>query len=203
MVNELAQKFLEHPRRVTIVWATAGAFALMFVVPAWDRLSVAHEQVTECETEYREISYSIANLDLMRSKVAEASSGAGFGDATIDFESAENVREKVTQLTHEMGCRVRRLTMSDPYVRPWGENDDPFEMDSAGDAEETNFMLETRTLTLSVDGTLTQLTKLTIALTQLDPFAVPSNMNLEREGIDGHLTLEVEISLFNLVETFD
>lgn len=203
MVNELIETFVEHPRRRAIIWSSAAAFSLLFVLPAWDHFSGARAAVAEHNTELTEISYSLSNLDLLRSKLKSIHPGKDASNRTIDGESAERIRESVTRLTHEMGCRVRRLTMSDSLERAWCQGDNPFAMDAPVQSADTGFELETRTLALSVSGNLAQLTKLTIALTRLDRFAVPSNMTLQREGIDGHLILDVEISLFNLAETYD
>ncbi|QEF98751.1 hypothetical protein Mal15_28060 [Stieleria maiorica] len=203
MDNQLFQTFLEHPRRGTIVWGSTVVFALLFIVPAWDHYSGARSEVAEYKTELREISYSLSNLDLLRSKLKEIESQPHASNDMIDADAAAQIRETVTKLAQRIGCRVRRLTMSHPVVRPWHVNDHPFDENRARNAEETNFRLETRTLTLSVGGSFAELTKLTIALTRLHRFAVPSNMNLQREGNDGHLILDVEISLFNLAETYD
>ncbi|QDV81455.1 hypothetical protein [Stieleria sp.] len=203
MDHQFVQAFLDHPRRGTIVWATAVVLALLLVIPAWDHYTGSRAEVARYNTELREISYSLSNLDLLRAKLKEVESKPNASNQMLDGDAAAQVRERVTKLAQQMGCRVRRLTMSHPVIRHWHVNDNPFDEDVARDAEETNFMLETRTLTLSVGGSLAELTKLTIALTRLDRFAVPSNMTLQREGNDGHLILDVEISLFNLAETFD
>ncbi len=202
MVNELIDAFLEHPKRRLIVAGIGGALALFFVLPAWDHYSGAKESVAEYETELHEISYSLANLDLLKTKLADYEQPNAVNE-TLGAEAAEEIRETVTRLTHEMGCNVRRLTMSDPMVRSWHEGDDAFGVDVVDDGRETAFELQTRSLRLSAGGSLGQLTRLVAALTRLDRFAVPANMTLQRQGIDGHLILDVEISLFNLVETFD
>lgn len=203
MDNDILQTLANHPRRQAFVWGTAVVFSLLFVLPAWDHYSQARTELAERETELSEISFSLANLDLMQQRLDSFQLDSSASNCKSSADAAESVRESVTRLTQQMGCRIRRLNMSDAMVRPWFENDDPFSIDSSNESEETGFVLEKRSLTLSVGGTLTQLAKLTVALNRLDPFAIPSNLTLQREGIDGHLVLDVEISLFNLAETFD
>ena len=203
MVNGLICTFLEHPKRKYMVVASTIVFSLLTVVPAWDHYCQAREESGELDTELREISYSLANLELLKEKLTEYSNDARPEDRMLGRESAERVRERVTVLTHQLDCQVRRLTLSDPVVRPWRTHDDPFSQDASEHGEDTDYLLETRTLTLSIDGNLQQLTRMVGELSNLDRFAAPSSMALQREGIDGHLVLDVEIYLFNLEEIYD
>ena len=203
MLNDLIQAMIDHPHRKPIVWAVAIGFSFLFVVPAWDFYSGANRQRSESRTELREISYSIENINLVRVRLNELKSTTRHSHATITENHAESLRDRVTELAHQTGCRIRRLTMSDALVRTWAENDDPASLDVEAGLEETEFQLETRTLAVSADGNLKQLTELMSGIIRLDRFAVPSHLTIQRRGIDGHLSFDAEISLFNLTSTFD
>ncbi|QDT11424.1 hypothetical protein [Planctomycetes bacterium K23_9] len=203
MVNELVQRFLDHPHRTWIAWAAAVALCLVLVVPSWDESRRAHATATELQSQLLEMKHAVANRDLMQIKVVELKAQSSVTHEMVGRETAAQVRETVTSLVRETDCQMRRLTLGDPVTRPWQKDDNPFSSSPRGTHESSGYDLETRHLNLSVDGTLAKLSKLTIALTRINRFVVPTEMTLQRERENGQLRLDVNLSLFNLVDNND
>ncbi|MEZ6087602.1 MAG: hypothetical protein R3C05_06175 [Pirellulaceae bacterium] len=202
MDNDYIHRFLQHPRRPWIAIGAAVVILLIFALPAWDDLNSAQRRHAEAASELEEIQRDIANLEPMRQRVRTVSSSDA-AQETMNAAVAEDLREQVVRLAFSLECRTRRVTLSDPVKRPWGMNDHPFQVVNPKQDEETKYELETRTLDLTVSGSLVKLSKLLTRLNGLNRFAVPTNMILQREGQSEELRLDVTLSLFNLLATND
>lgn len=187
-----------------MTWGLTTLILLFLCLPAWDDSIASKSDSLKLQSEWVERSHTLVNRDVLRARLARLNASGKMDQVMIDAEAAERVREDVMQLVRTMNCQMKRLTVSDARKRQWAQDDDPFDgspPDMNGDL--TPFVLESRELNLSVTGDLRQLSRLIVSLNQLDPFAVPSEMTLRRETDGGHLQLNVNVSLFNLVETHD
>lgn len=201
MVESPLSRFIEHPKRALMVWFAAGLFGLVCLPPAWDEIAASRDQLARSTEELATITRTVKLADAYRNKTATADSKPSLEDEFIDAESAESLRLRVTRLAKQAKCRIRRLTLSDELQRPWTLDSSPYE--SPGLGADSRFLLESRTLTLTVDGTLPQLAALHVALEDLGHFAVPSEMKLRKVGVGGQLTMELDLSLFDLTEKLD
>lgn len=175
---------------------------ILFALPAWDASVLARSERADLESQLAEMRASVSNVNRLHVKLRDVSKQSR--QEMIDSDRAAKLREDVTRIAQELGCQVRRLTLSDALLRPWaGQQDDPFAKSPIRGNGELKSTLETRELNVSVVGDLAQLSRLTIALSRLDRFAAPTDMILQRERVNGHLRLDVTLSLFNLVENRD
>ncbi|MGB7345752.1 MAG: hypothetical protein WBD20_16165 [Pirellulaceae bacterium] len=202
MVNQIIQQYVKHPKRAWISSGFSLAIGLLFVLPAWDDLSAARAESAALQSELENTTQEVSNHELMQVKLRELAVDPATHQM-IDTEKADEIREEVTRMVHELDCQMRRLTLSDPIRRDWLDGDDPFASSTPEGAAPTDFNLETRTLNVSVDGSLAQISRFTIALNRLSRFAVPIEMTLQRERENGELRLDVDISLLNLIKTND
>ena len=202
MVNDLVHKYLNHSHRQWITIGMTCLFGVLFALPAWDASVVAKSERADLESQLAEMRASVSNVNRLHLKMRDVSEQTQ--QEMIDGDQAAKLREDVTRIAQELDCQVRRLTLSDAVSRPWaGEQDDPFATSPVRGNGEPKNTLETRELSVSVVGDLAQLSRLTIALSRLDRFAAPTDMILQRERVNGHLRLDVTLSLFNLVENRD
>ncbi|MEO1526855.1 MAG: hypothetical protein AAFX06_15570 [Planctomycetota bacterium] len=201
MVSDAIARFLEHPKRTLIVWCGALLLGLLFVPAAWDELTSARKELSQSDEELANIVRTVELAEAYRARMTSSGSEASMGGQLIDADAAESMRLKVTRLAKQARCGIRRLALSDVLKRPWDLEGDPFR--GAGLTGDSRFVLETRNLTLTVDGTLPQLAALHVALEELGPFVVPSEMRLRNSGVNGQLSMELDLSLFDLTEKFD
>ena len=204
MVNELVHKYLNHGHRH---WVTLGLTALvtaLLVLPAWDASVLAKTDRMNLEADLAEMQEAISNVDRLRRSFQHVSEESNEVTEMIGAEEATRIREEITRIAQQLNCQVRRVALGDPVSRPWaGLQDDPFKTTTVRGKFDAKSTLETRQLNVSVVGSLAQLSKLTIAISRLDRFAAPTDMILQRERVNGHLRLDVTLSLFNLTENRD
>lgn len=203
MDHEAILRFLNHPRRTLFTWTATVVFGLFTVLPAWDRYSLSSMEAARLEDELTDITLSIASLPKLRGRVNHLEQEFAAGTQMVSSEEAERIREQVQRLAHSNHCQTRRLTLSDPLIRAWGKDDDPFKASPPADSDQAKYKLETRQLRLTADGSLAHLSRLLVSLTRLNRFAALTSMTVQSERGDGNLRLDVDISLFNLSEAND
>ena len=198
MAESLVQQFLAHPRRNLIVGIATVMFVIVFGLPAYDSIKSSQKEYVELSHQLSEIRNSVADLDPLREKFAEATREEGSAVHTVDQEVAHELRERVVRMIRDHECRIRRVTLSDPQSRPWTGNDDPFAATSTNNGTKTEFQLTTRQLSVSATGTLPRLSQILKDVTQMHQYAVPTRMTLRNNGDDKTISLEIEFSLFHL-----
>ncbi|MCC9601567.1 hypothetical protein LOC67_13500 [Stieleria sp. JC731] len=204
MANQLVNQLLNHPKRQMVVWATALMIGLLITLPCWDHYCSQQTRFESLQTELYETTLASMNVEAMENRLRQLDSVDDSNSPLFDQDRAERFRELITELTFDYGCQLKRLSLSDARQTPWIAGRDPNNADMDTDeAIESPFNLETRLINLSARGPLTKLTKLIIHLNSIEEFAVPTNLTVQREGNNGHLALDVEISLFGLVHQND
>ena len=203
MVNECLNRYSQNANRHYTSFAVAFVVGLFVILPEWDGYSAARQHSLELKTELLEKSRTLANKDLMRSRLNRIQAHEIASQEMIDQEAAQRIREDVMHLVRKTNCQMKRLTVSDPHVREWMDNDDPFTTHHAEHGKPTGFVLESRVLDVAASGDLQQLSGLIVALNRLDTFSVPTEMTLQRVDDNGHLRMNASVSLFNLVEKND
>lgn len=74
---------------------------------------------------------------------------------SFDPSKTEAVREVLIEIVRQSGGRLRRLEIGEGETRPWKiENDDPRNVTTQLDGEESRFVLHTHQVELQVDGSL-------------------------------------------------
>ncbi|WP_149496890.1 hypothetical protein [Roseiconus lacunae] len=206
MVSELINRFLEHPRRCWIVWGGAVAWGLFVTLPCWDWYCEKSSQVSSLKTELFETTLVSENIGVMEQRLRQLNQSEGTEIHLFDQAEADLFRERITELTFDHGCQLKRLSLSDSRTTPWvaehGLEKDRFDRTRDEDVD-AMFDLETRLIHLAASGPLTKLTKLLVHLDTIEKFAVPTNLTIQREGENGQLALDIEISLYNLIPAND
>jgi hypothetical protein len=88
-----------------------------------------------------------------------------------------------------------------PTTRPWKQGDDPLKtaLESSSAAGSTAFTLESRTMTLTVDGSMTAIHDLLDRLEKERTLSHPHRVQLQGAATSGEtVTLELELWLFAL-----
>lgn len=201
MAEDWISRFMSHPKRPLMIWMGALLVGLVLIPPAWDKTTEARERLVAAEEELRSVEQTVRLAESYRQRIESTSTGANVEDNLIDADAAETIRLRITRLVKQAKCRLRRLKLSDELRRPWTLDGDPYQ--SAGLSGDSRYWLETRNLTLTVDGSLAQLAALQVAMEQLGPFVIPSEMNLRETGVHRQLTMELDLSLFGVTEDFD
>ena len=198
MDNSTLQQLIYHPRRQWFVIAAALAVGFLLGLPAYDRWSAANEQAGRLNAELDEAKLVVANLKPMQQRLESIVNTSSTNSETISPATALRLREDVVRVVRARDSRLLRVTLGDPHRRPWGANDDPMSMIAPKGSEKSKYQLVSSTLSLSVEGTLTNLSKVLQDLTSLHGMAVPTRMAIRRNGDREELQLELDLTLLDL-----
>lgn len=154
MIENLAEKLAENPRRWLIVTGVTFALALASVLPQVDHLLAERSERAELLEQLAQANETSQRLPLYEQKVAEkASELAELRDREIDDNEIAELRAWLVDAARQSGCRVRRIELSSPNDRPWNDDDHPLNpTDRAKSNAKTPFRLQTRPVAFSVTG---------------------------------------------------
>lgn len=171
--------------------------AFIVLLPAVDEWNRLAEQQDETNAEIIDIQNRVANIDLMASRLTAAEETFKSQKRTVDSETATQIREQVVELIHHCKCRLLKVQLGDSLTKPYAIGDDPMDdLEITGD--DRPFELVKTKLILSAEGSLVQLNELVKQLEEIHPLALPSKMNMQRDGSQAVLRLEVELTLMDL-----
>lgn len=152
MVNELVDRFCESRRRWLIVTGVTFVAGLLTILPQADHffaLSSDQEDLQE------NLTLAARAADLLPGYVErvaeETKTRQSLEERTLDAERAPVFRNRLVDFVRESGCQLRRINISPAKTRPWRQGDNPVATEDK-QAKPTAFLLETRSVVLSVSG---------------------------------------------------
>jgi hypothetical protein len=187
--------------RRTWLFVAAGTLiaGLMFVMPGVDhyialrgdrsdlieRKLAADRTVQQVKVYEAQLSGQQVELDKLKGKtLAEAD--------VADF------RNILVKLVRDSGCQLRRLNISSPQARDWRMGDSPFDP-AANDKPLTPFRLETRVVSLSLNGSLPRVRELLDKVQANELFAYAKTIDMRPESQNPRqVDLNIELWFFAL-----
>ncbi|PNY37400.1 hypothetical protein C2E31_07655 [Rhodopirellula baltica] len=119
MVDQLVRRSLDHPKRRWVVWGITLFLLLFVTLPCWDHYGDRQSEVRSLSTELYEATLASNNVAAMQSRLAQLGTQDGQQNLFFDQDRAEQFRESVTEITFDLQCQLKRLTLSDPRQTPW------------------------------------------------------------------------------------
>jgi len=120
---------------------------------------------------------------------------------TVSQDSVSRYRSKLVDLIRKAGCKVRRLDVAAPTLRPWLENDDPLKRTvvTGAKSQKTPFTLERRSVVIVAAGSMADVHGLLDQLQKDATFAYPRRLKIHSASQRGEsVTLELELWVFAL-----
>jgi hypothetical protein len=201
MNDSLIRKFCESHYRWPIVATATTLLALAAVLPQVDDYFDKRSSRNELADNLVRARQTANTLPQYEKRVAEVS---GQLDAlevrTVDEQRLAQFRNRVMDVVRDAGCQVRQLDVGASTTRPWKQGDNPLET-SAGTTTggETPFALETRTMMLTVDGSMSAIHDLLARLEKEQTLSHSHRVQLQGASAEGEtVTLELELWLFAL-----
>ncbi|QDT68583.1 hypothetical protein MalM25_15060 [Planctomycetes bacterium MalM25] len=154
MIENLAEKLSQNPRRWLIVTGVTFVLALAIVLPQVDHLIAERSERAELLEQLAQANETAKRLPLYEQRIAEkASELAGLRDREIDDDEVAELRTWLVDAARQAGCRVRRIELSNPNERSWTDDDHPLSTPTPAKSNaKTPFRLRTRPVAFSVTG---------------------------------------------------
>lgn len=202
MNDSLTRKFCESRYRWPIVATATTLLGLAAVLPQADDYFDKRNSRNELAEDLVRARETAQTLPQYEARVAEVIGQLESIELrTVDDERLTHFRNRIVELVRESGCQIRQFDVGAPTIRAWQQGDDPLKVnvESAGKADATPFVLERRCMTLAVDGPMTAVHELLNRLEQEQTLSHPHRLHLQGAAAAGDtVTLELELWLFAL-----
>ncbi len=202
MNKSLIRKFCESPQRkliVVIATTTIGLFVWVPLVDEYFDVKASYATLTDELGLARQTAKTLPSLEEQLVQLAEQLEE--LEKRAVTEGTLSRYRSQLVEHIRGADCRVRKLDVSPPTRRPWVKDDDPLQQTLAKGptVQKTPFILEKRTVSFLVDGTMENIQNLLEQLHKDKTFAHLNRMSLHTKGRDGGVvTLEIDMWLFAL-----
>ena len=197
------ERLITHPRRRWIVTTATFVTGLLFLLPAVDYYNLETSRLDEICVELDKSRTEITRFESWQHRIEEQQELLRQLEARAFVGTqVEDFRTELVNLIRESDCTMRRVRLSEPSYRGWlAENDDPLlDQPPHGAEGETPYYLETRHLSLSVEGALDRVQKLLGELHATDRLVHSAAMTIRRaDGAPDNVSLDLDLVLFNLL----
>ncbi len=202
MIDRPIRKFCESSHRKLIVVIATTVIGLLVLVPLVDDYFDIKENCKALVDELDCAQQTVKTLPGIEEQVVRLTGELReLEKRAVSEREVSQYRRKLVELIRSADCRVRRLEVSQPALRPWVENDDPLHqtLPKGMAVKKTPFTLERRSVLMLVDGTMDNVQNLLERLDKDKAFAYPSRLDLRTNARrEGAVTLEMELLLFAL-----
>ena len=203
---DLLYQLINHHARWWIVITGTGMIGLVLLWPAVDDYLAVKSVQDELNESLAKMKQGVDRLDHFANLVSQKKSALELLEAKAQSDkTVGQFRNRVVQLVRQSGCKMRRVRLGPPSWRRWRETDDPFTWKSVADAgAETQFDLRTQLLSISLTGSVKQISNFLTKIHQLDSFIHTMNLSLQRSHEGGKsAVLELDLLLLNLTMADD
>ncbi|GIW92719.1 MAG: hypothetical protein KatS3mg110_0760 [Pirellulaceae bacterium] len=203
-VEAWMRKILEHPRRRWFVIIVTCLVSVVAVLPAVDNYNASTQRKAQLAERLRQAEQTAARLSTTRQQVDRlTATAADWERRSMNDDRIHQFRNELVALARQCSCGLRRIRLGEPRQREWFQTDNPLALRPAGPKlERTPFVLRQRTLSLSVTGSLANVTRLLEALGRQERLVHCSSLVLQRSEEDTELVvLELELELFELARS--
>ncbi|MEM9185561.1 MAG: hypothetical protein AAGB00_03605 [Planctomycetota bacterium] len=195
----VVDRFCESRHRWLIVTGATFLASLVTILPQADQyltLRADEDEKTEELDEARQTAQMLAGL---RDRVVETTSELeALERRTLPEEAVSDFRNQLVEMVRESGCQVRRIGVGGVRVRQWRENDRPLAEPSEKAGPDTPFQLETRAVSLSVTGSMTEVRELLGKIESNGMMNHAKGLDLRPAGRGGRVQMELELWCFAL-----
>ena len=197
---QLLRLFLQHRNRNWIVRGVSLALLLAIGLALFGQWRSTRQSVVEVNETIRSVSLRLESLPELRQQAKERNNETQLSQG-IDENKLPEYRDRILALVRSCNCRLLSSTDGKSSRQPWTNELNPFDEASlvvnAKDKKSTH-ELTASSLTLLVEGELSQVIELISNLKELDEYAVPAKLTVQSTGNGKQLKLEMEMRFFKL-----
>lgn len=203
MNDSLIRKFCESRYRFPITLTATILLGLATLLPQVDDYidkRSGRNTLSEELVQARQTAKTLPEFEQRVGKVVERLSG--FESRAIDEAGLASYRSRLVDMVRASGCQIRRIDVAAPSTRPWKVGDEPLAESSTATGAATPFVLERRSVSLAVDGSMGDVHNLLDRLEKERTLAHAHRVQLQPTvGAGSEVTLELELWLFALTRT--
>ncbi len=203
-LETVLRNLLEHPRRKWFVIIATCLVAVVAVLPAVDDYKAIAQKKVELTKRLERAQETAARLTALQGRMQHVERRvAELERRSMNDQRILQFRNELVGLVRECGCGLRRIRVGEPRQREWFKDDNPLALRPTGEKlERTPFLLRTRSLSLSVTGSLANLARLLEAICRQDRLVHCTSFVLQRSDEDNELVvMEMELELFELARS--
>lgn len=154
MIEPLLRRFLTYEKRKEAVIIGTILVGLVVVWPATDVYIAARQRAQDVRVQREEAAVQIAKLpQFTRMRELKNNELVALTNRLVGGDAARKLQSDLMELGRKTRCTVLRAQLTDPSRRVWNENDHPVSGSRLRNTGgETPFQLETRQLSLSIEG---------------------------------------------------
>lgn len=197
---QLLRLFLQHRNRKWIVRGVSLALLLAIGLPLVEQWRGTHRSVLELNESIRTVSLRLESLPQLREQAKARVAGAQQFQG-IDEKKLPEYRDRILALVRSCHCRLLSSAEGKSSRQAWTKDLNPYDeaslLVSAKDKKSTH-ELTANSLTLLVEGELSQIIDLIAKLKSLDEYAVPAKLSVQTTGNGKQLKMEMEMRFFKL-----
>lgn len=199
-MDDLIVKFCEDRRSWLVVIAGTLILLLVFLLPEVDEYAAVCNEQTEVAEKLASAEHSAAMLETFEKRHAEQAGVVAQQVArTLTGANEADYRNDIVKLVRETGCQLRRLNISAPSAREWGQQDNPLEKTYNKQLKPTGFQLERRQVSLTLAGPSPSVRRLVERFEQQDKQVYVQGIELKPDAGDGRrVELNLELWYFTL-----
>ena len=201
-VETILRLLIEHPKRVWIVTLLTMLVGLVFTWPAVDNYCAASSKYAELRAEVAQGQERGGKIGLYKEQAEKKLAESKALEAkALTAEETEDLRNRLTTMVKDAGCKMRRIKLGDALTRTWFEEDNPLDTRSRADSDKKSpFKLKSQPLLLSIAGPLDKVNDFLARLGQEDKLIHTGSLMLKRSTEDqAQVELDLELFLFDLV----
>jgi hypothetical protein len=173
-------------------------------LPAADEYTAQLRKQRDLAAALAQTSEQVAQRDHWKQQADQAhASLAAFQQRAIVASEVNDYRTSLVQQIRDSGCQLRRLNMGQAVTRPWHNDSHPLEMNPTRGPttaeQETDFQLQSLTVSLSVSGSLDAVRTLLGKMHQRGTLKHTSQLSIRPTGNDrNEVVMEMDFILYGL-----
>jgi len=205
MLETILRRLVDHPRRQWIVITITCLTLLAVTWPAVDDYSAAKTHRAELTRTLESTRASVEGLSRLESKLREQLTSVATLEAHVmTAEQSQLFREQFVELVRQCGCAMVGNRLSpETREREWYKEDRALSTVKpvSTKAEKTPFVLRTRQLSVSVEGSDTQIFKLLEELSKKGHLIHTSRFQMKKRDEDQEkVGLDLDMILIELAK---
>ena len=203
ILDGILRPIVEHPKRGWIVITATFVIGVVFTWPAVDYYFAAAANHRQLIAEVEEGAATANRLVLYQNQLQKQTEKLrSLQERAISGDKVESFRGQVTEWVKASDCKLRRIKLSEPQLRPWYEDDHPLENRARTEKDtKTPFKLRQQSLNLLVTGPMDRVSDFLARLGEQELLLHTGNLLLRRNPEDPQLVeLDLDLMLFDLVQ---
>lgn len=202
MIQPLIDRFCDSPRRWLIVTGVTFVLGLVTLLPQVDYYFSLRQEHQETQAQLATASTAAEELPAFENRVVQQEGQLiALQQRTFAEGRLSEFRNELIELVRSSGCQVRRINAGEPQTRPWTQNDSPTVASADKNAKPTPFALETRSIHLSVAGSMQSVINLLDGVEATGMMFNTKSLELRPTGSDRHgVEMDLQLNCYALTQ---